>query len=487
METNYKFKDEIVPCLMSIEKEGAVTWNDFITSLESFIISVYAGEDIGVYRGFWKTAFTDVAKRLGFKILNSKETKWSQIGTQLKLKQQEIEKLPTSNSSLSSKSDKSQSSSKKSKSKSDNSSESSSNKNNPLSVVKIKEIKVAYDSMDESKKWKLSTGTCVEDVMKKLAIECKYEHPVHSMILDTSDIIWIDHFTEEELEEINNHNRRKLPDFPNSYQQYLDNYDNDLTAKEIYQKSCSSIFDPVVQHTEKWMQQTLMMAANLFLHNKKLKIDDYSEADILNKIWPFIYHLFDDNVIEAKLGEQSSVAVTKNKNKKRKLETIDKRERKLMGSRMDILFKDGFMEVGCAEVGKEQLITTDDKYMNDSMIKLPKSLRDMLSSLAGMNKDQVNHIVVIGYIIMGLNIELVMMDAPVGSYVSRILRSPRYTFPTNINTFATDMIPILQITWAGKQLMIDTINVMNKRKRTAVNFSSIKSLNPVLQPSFNAY
>ncbi|CAO3611487.1 unnamed protein product [Cunninghamella blakesleeana] len=51
---------------------------------------------------------------------------------------------------------------------------------------------------------------------------------------------------------------------------------------------------------------------------------------------------------------------------------------------------------------------------------------------------------------MGLDIELLMMDVPCGSSVYRVSRSPGYTFPTSISTFITDIIPLLELTWAGK-------------------------------------
>ncbi|KAI9249861.1 hypothetical protein EDC94DRAFT_548741 [Helicostylum pulchrum] len=48
---------------------------------------------------------------------------------------------------------------------------------------------------------------------------------------------------------------------------------------------------------------------------------------------------------------------------------------------LDIIFKNGTDELGSCEVGKDCAAVVDEKYMDDGLVKLPKTLRDMLSAL----------------------------------------------------------------------------------------------------------
>ncbi|CAO3654337.1 unnamed protein product [Cunninghamella echinulata] len=174
--------------------------------------------------------------------------------------------------------------------------------------------------------------------------------------------------------------------------------------------------------------------------------------------------LFDDNYIDAIIGEKASNSTSKRKNETRQLERIEKRKSKAMGSKTDVLFKYGFLELGCAEVGIGRISTFDNKYMNDGMIKLPKTLRDIMVSLVEYNGDKINNLVTIGFILLGLEMELVIMDVPEGHSICRITRSPIFTFPFYINSFGADIIPILEITWKAKKLMQDTVSLINKER-----------------------
>jgi hypothetical protein len=73
-----------------------------------------------------------------------------------------------------------------------------------------------------------------------------------------------------------------------------------------------------------------------------------------------------------------------------------------MASGMDILFKRAAYELDCAEFGKSDVSTIDDKYMHDGLIKSPKSLRDMLCFLASIDKDNINSLISIGFLGMGM-------------------------------------------------------------------------------------
>lgn len=85
--------------------------------------------------------------------------------------------------------------------------------------------------------------------------------------------------------------------------------------------------------------------------------------------------------------------------------------------------------------------------------------------------------------VIGMELELVIMDVPTGHSICRISRSEKFTFPDCIDTFATDLIPLLEIIWKGKQVMINTIHSVNKRKRKQADMIT-RSYTTTLPPSF---
>ncbi len=126
----------------------------------------------------------------------------------------------------------------------------------------------------------MPNGTIVEDVMKKHALDCTYEHPVHSIILDINDSVWKKYFSEEELEKISTCNRKNMPLFSGDHVRCFDVFDNIQEAEEIYKIACKQGFDPVEDHTKKWIFQSIMNAIALFFYQSTLDVSNYSEAKL---------------------------------------------------------------------------------------------------------------------------------------------------------------------------------------------------------------
>lgn len=89
------------------------------------------------------------------------------------------------------------------------------------------------------------------------------------------------------------------------------------------------------------------------------------------------------------------------KNEGRSLESNGRRERKTVGAKVDTLFKAGRYEVGCSEVGKDDVLPIDDKYLDDGVSKPPKTLRYMLCQLVEENPGMINKLNTIGFLMMG--------------------------------------------------------------------------------------
>lgn len=145
--------------------------------------------------------------------------------------------------------------------------------------------------------------------------------------------------------------------------------------------------------------------SELFLDNNELELNDFSEADLLHDVWPFLYRAFKNKEVKASLGERASGAVALARNEHRGLEAREKRSRKAIGAKLDIVFKIGYNEHGSCEVGKDDVTVADDKYLDDGLIKLPKTLRDMMVLLVQKNPRKINSLLTVGFLVMGkLNI-----------------------------------------------------------------------------------
>ncbi|KAG1459568.1 hypothetical protein G6F56_006135 [Rhizopus delemar] len=76
--------------------------------------------------------------------------------------------------------------------------------------------------------------------MKEYAIDCNYEHPVHSLVLDTSDKIWKKYSSGKEIFEIKSYNNKQFRDLPVVLRTYLDSLkeSNDaVTLKKSWTKN----------------------------------------------------------------------------------------------------------------------------------------------------------------------------------------------------------------------------------------------------------
>lgn len=300
-------------------KKKEVRWKDIIADLYDLIKESYDGKSIKVYRGDWKRRIKLVIKSMGYRLENFDDDVFVPLDTT---------KKPESFSTK------------------------STGSNYKLSDCEKKHIVDNFNKVPTTEKRILSTGKAVDDVMKNLAQESVYEHPVHSIILVPDDPVWKNHFTNDELNEIRSFHLTPLPNIPNDIEQYLAIYEEDWkSAKELYKFADDQKHDPVDEFHLKWIRESFMRAAELFFYDDTLTLNDYSEADLLHEVWSFVYRAFKDRQIKAALGEKSNITVALGKNKERRLEAVEKRTRKAIGAKVDILFKVCKDEIGSFEVG----------------------------------------------------------------------------------------------------------------------------------------
>ncbi|KAG1531655.1 hypothetical protein G6F51_013436 [Rhizopus arrhizus] len=229
---------------------------DIIADLYDLIKESYDGKSIKVYRGDWKRRIKLVIKSMGYRLENFDDDVFVPLDTT---------KKPESFSTK------------------------STGSNYKLSDCEKKHIVDNFNKVPTTEKWILSTGKAVDDVMKNLAQESVYEHPVHSMILDPDDPVWKNHFTNDELNEIRSFHLTPLPNIPNDIEQYLAIYEEDWkSAKELYKFADDQKHDPVDEFHLKWIRESFMRAAELFFYDDTLTLNDYSESDLLHEVWSFV-------------------------------------------------------------------------------------------------------------------------------------------------------------------------------------------------------
>ncbi|KAI7864966.1 hypothetical protein BDF14DRAFT_1931718 [Spinellus fusiger] len=435
MSERILYKDEIASSILKVANEQKeVLGKNIVAELSDLIEKNYDGKNMSLYKGDWKRKFKAVAKEMGYKLLEASTDCFDTLN---------LKKNPVSLSVS-----------------------RSTNSNYKLADSEKKLVVDLYNNIPTSGKWTLSTGRVVDDQMRQLAEDSIYEHPVHSLILDPNDSIWKQYFTMAELNEIRQYKSPQLPSIPDDLQDYLNSYDQKWkSAKELYVFADNQRHDPVDEFDKKWVRESMVRMSELFLYNNRLELDDSSEADLLHDVWPFLYRAFKDNEAKAMPGERASGAVALARNEDRGLETRDKRSRKAIGAKLDILFKVCYNEHGLCEVGKDDVTVADDKYLDDGLTKLPKTLRDMMSLLVQKNPRKINSLLTVGFLVMGLCMELVIMDVPVSQHISRITKTARSEFPSSVTTMAVDFLPLLELTFRGKQAMKMAHETMNDRKR----------------------
>lgn len=439
------YYDEIASSLLNVAKDdNTVTYEDFLIDMKTFIIDKYNNQNLNEFRGFWKAKFKKVANDLKYIVGKDKNTNiWASIVAEIKENRTREQHRQPSESTA------------------------SSSSNRILTPAEKALVLELYSKIEEKDKGNLSTGKKISDCMYDLARNSVFEHPVHSYIFDTSDPVWRTYFTPEELKEAKDYNSKLVVNIPEELQILMSSFENKeyTTASHYYDHALEYKFPLGTHFDKRWVQESIMSACELFdSHHNRLNLNEYSEGNLLHEVWNFVYKLYKDREIVAKLGERCSIATSLAKNNKRSLEAITPRGRKIMGSRVDIVFTADEIELGACEVGKGNVSIVDDKYLNDGLKKLPKTLRDILVTQITINPDKTNSLCTVGYLMMGLSMELLVVDMPFGSLISRVVKSSRLAYPVKIKNFAIDFIPLLELAYTGKQIMKKNINVLDDRK-----------------------
>ncbi|OBZ80190.1 hypothetical protein A0J61_11761, partial [Choanephora cucurbitarum] len=321
--------DKNAKCIESVEEvlkeiadqNSQVDWDDFVVKAKDLIIGSYTNRDLNVFRGEWKQLFLNAASSLHYAIKNDSgsRNKWRLISSALKQTRSLQNQLPVAASS----------SPACKPSTSTSKFATTTSKHNALvtSNEKAKLIE-RVSKLNDSEKWKLSSGKFVEGAVCEVISKCHYDHPALHFVVDPSDAIRKEAFTKEGLNEIRNFKAPALPALDEDIQSYLDSFDSAQlkNAKDVYDHACKSKFEFGTSTTKRWIQKSFIEAAELFEDNSKINLSDFSEGDLMSKLWQFVYRCYRSSSVDAKLGERVSIASSLARNQNRCPEGLDRRE-----------------------------------------------------------------------------------------------------------------------------------------------------------------
>ncbi|CAJ0641965.1 12991_t:CDS:2 [Entrophospora sp. SA101] len=338
--------------------------------------------------------------------------------------------------------------------------------------------------MKEENKWKLSTGTVVENRLYKFGIECKYEHLAHSLIIDPNDENYINQnvFTREELEEIKEFQMKPTPKISSDLLEYIESYnivnmfydklyighsnfvlDNilDLRKRVNNSEAFNENFERSRHFDHDWIKNAAYNLLREYENESFAK--NHLEAWYTIHLWSFIDKVFEDlNEVEIIRGESSSIASAERKNTHRTVPAVESLRRKSMGSRGDMLIRKGHKEYGCAEIGKFFEGENATKLLKERGLKAPKMLKDQYCNLCkyiNYEEDKVRKIETIAFIHSGMIMMLLRLDSPIG-YICRISRTKTYEIPTRINEFGKKVLPALVVALKSKMIVRNTIKLV---------------------------
>ncbi|CAB4488879.1 unnamed protein product [Rhizophagus irregularis] len=201
-----------------------------------------------------------------------------------------------------------------------------------------------FQSMKSYKKWKLSTGTYVEDVLYNLGKKCRYHNLVHSFIIDPGDKFVQSGFTSDEITEIREtKSMYELPKIDDDLLEYIDSFAKDSTKdirKALYSshpRLCEN-YNPHVDFPYEHVRTTVSDWVRLLEMepNPLTSTQDLPESWFRINVWRTIDIAFSDVPFLFFVGgEKAGLATKDRKNRGRTLSNIGPMQRKSIGKKGD--------------------------------------------------------------------------------------------------------------------------------------------------------
>ncbi|KAI9488776.1 hypothetical protein BDB00DRAFT_771930, partial [Zychaea mexicana] len=269
---------------------------------------------------------------------------------------------------------------------------------------------------------------------------------------DPMDPCWSEYFTKEEIQEIRMHNAPQLQELPEGLQAYLRVFANKHVLEDLVELHLRHRFHPS-KVDERWAEKAIGEVLDLYYYS--YNFFNKTENDLLRRLWIFIEKCFDESVFEVVSGEKASTASSERKNDERSLPGTTAIPRKTVDAKVDILVRHLEHEYAAGEAGVSGGVTCT-KFVVESNLKLPKTLKDIIWSLSKRSPGKIRSIRVPGFVINGTELAIKIMDLPRGN-VCRLYSFAAMEFPLTAETFYKGFVPLLTLVWQCKSLLKATL------------------------------
>ncbi|KAI8143035.1 hypothetical protein BJV82DRAFT_114985 [Fennellomyces sp. T-0311] len=284
-----------------------------------------------------------------------------------------------------------------------------------MTEAALKDVKQKYSEVLESGQvWKLESGRIVEKVMMDVAEGFKYEHPVHSLIMNPDDLLFEDKFTKAELDEIRNTKSVEFDqELPSEMKECLYSFSDKKTLDQLNNAVMHQTFHPTREPDLHWVRKSFENAVDLY--NYDVLKDHFVEGGVEHNVWSFIATCFHPTKIQATSGKKRSRASTDKHNQKRVLSGREATVRQVSGRQPDMKCTYLGYELGLSEVGLKDDGAWGMKELFECRMKAPKMLKDFFTAIVNDNQATIREAKTAAFILSGLHMTVIVMDAPKGS------------------------------------------------------------------------
>lgn len=349
----------------------------------------------------------------------------------------------------------------------------------------VDERNSAYEDMfkrlNQDNKWYLSTGKCVDDELFMFGLQCESDHPSRSLIIDPYDknYTFYNVFTQDELQEIINHKKKSLPKPPDSLKLFLNQYNQDSTAKLRAALGNNHTFHYDYNKEESFDKDWInLVIFSLVREYENGNMDrPHNERWYQTHIWSMIEICFNKlEDIEAVSGESACLATKKRKNDTRIIGSISKTSRSKYGHKCDLIFRQYNnqhtipLEFGASEAKSKIEDESGTNFMNEGFYKLPRMLKDMLDCLLKeINFDHRSEAIrTVGFIHSGMSSTLIELDRPT-KYISRISRCKTLVISNFVNQFGPTVLPVILSTWVCAEIVKEVFEIISSSNKANEN------------------
>ncbi|CAG8768171.1 25222_t:CDS:2, partial [Dentiscutata erythropus] len=286
-----------------------------------------------------------------------------------------------------------------------------------------------FNSMDDRKKWKLSTEIYVENIIYDLGMKCKYHKNYRDEQLHITDDLlkYINTFAKDSTKDIREALYAPHPKLNRNYDPFAD---------FAYEHVRTTVSD--------WVRLLEMRPNPLTMNN-------FSENWFRTNVWRTLDVAFSDMPFVFFVGgEKAGVASSERKNRDRQLSNVDKMKRKIVGKKGDGYvreFGSKPTDWAATEGGNRWEGVKGTKLIKECGLSLPKTLKDIFISLShriNFCEEKMRQISVPGFFFSGAVLIKTKLDFPSG-YVCRYTREKPLEVKADVTQFNRTLDALLEI------------------------------------------